>query len=142
MYGGCSYEGAARGEGYDVNLDGLFPLFYLIVAGVIGIAVFTGFAQRGRGGGREPVLSVAAKAVGKRTQVSHRHHHDGDGPHHSVTSSTAYYATFEVESGDRIEFRIDADEYAMLAEGDVGKLSFQGKRYIGFVRQRLMAGSL
>ena len=52
-----------------------------------------------------------------------------------MSTSTTYYATFEVESGDRIEFLINGWEYGQLAEGDMGKLSFQGTRYLGFVRQ-------
>ena len=42
--------------------------------------------------------------------------------------------TFEVESGDRIELELSGTEYGMLAEGDYGKLSFQGTRYLGFER--------
>jgi hypothetical protein len=42
--------------------------------------------------------------------------------------------TFEVESGDRMELHISAQEYGLLAEGDMGKLTFQGTRYHGFER--------
>lgn len=45
-----------------------------------------------------------------------------------------YYVTFEVESGDRMEFSVYGKEYGMLAEGDEGKLTFQGSRYLGFER--------
>ena len=48
---------------------------------------------------------------------------------------TYYYATFQVESGDRMEFSLTGPEYGMLLEGDSGKLSFQGTRYLGFERQ-------
>ena len=41
---------------------------------------------------------------------------------------------FEVESGDRMEFSVYGEEYGMLAEGDEGKLTFQGSRYLGFER--------
>ena len=47
---------------------------------------------------------------------------------------THYYATFEVESGDRMEFELRGSEYGLLAEGDLGKLTFQGTRYLGFER--------
>ncbi|MBD5156664.1 MAG: DUF2500 domain-containing protein, partial [Butyrivibrio sp.] len=47
---------------------------------------------------------------------------------------TSYYVTFQVESGDRIELRVSTQEYGMLAEGDFGRLSFQGMRYLGFER--------
>ena len=44
------------------------------------------------------------------------------------------YVTFEVESGDRMEMNVRGSEYGMLAEGDVGKLTFQGTRYLNFER--------
>lgn len=52
------------------------------------------------------------------------------------STSTRHYATFQVESGDRMEFSITGREYGMLAEGDRGRLTFQGTRYLGFERQR------
>ncbi|MFX3983361.1 DUF2500 family protein, partial [Streptococcus suis] len=44
---------------------------------------------------------------------------------------TNYYVTFEWE-GKRQEFRLRSDEYALLAEGDVVTLHFQGNRFLGF----------
>ena len=41
------------------------------------------------------------------------------------------------ESGDRLELRMSGREFGTLAEGDKGKLTFQGTRYRGFER-RLM----
>ncbi len=48
---------------------------------------------------------------------------------------TDYYLTFEVESGDRMEFEVEGEEYGLLAEGDRGILNFQGTRYLGFERK-------
>ena len=53
--------------------------------------------------------------------------------YHSTTS-TSYYVIFEVESGAWMEFSVYGEEYGMLAEGDEGKLTFQGSRYLGFER--------
>ena len=67
----------------------------------------------------------------------HRFANNGDitGAHgYYSTSSTSYYVTFQVESGDRMELCVDGTEYGMLAEGDCGKLTFQGTRYLGFER--------
>ena len=47
---------------------------------------------------------------------------------------TSYYVTFQVESGDRMEFEVDGSDYGLLVQGDIGKLSFQGTRYLGFER--------
>ena len=43
-----------------------------------------------------------------------------------------YYVTFQVESGDKIELCVSSSEYSQLAEGDQGKMTFQGTRYLGF----------
>ena len=50
--------------------------------------------------------------------------------------STSYYVTFQVESGDRMEFAVTGAEYGLLIEGDQGALTFQGTRYLGFQRSR------
>lgn len=109
----------------------IFPVFFLLIASVFIITIFKGISQWSSNN-KEPVLSVAATLVTKRTNVS-RHSHNANNNHHTSTSTT-YYATFEVESGDRIEFTIPGKEYGMLVEGDLGKLTFQGTRYLGFER--------
>jgi len=84
-----------------------------------------------------PLLSVAVKIVAKRTSVStHHHHHGNDMSMHHMSASSTYYATFELENGDRMELRIPNKEAGMLAEGDTGRLTFQGTRYKGFERDR------
>jgi Uncharacterized protein conserved in bacteria (DUF2199)/Protein of unknown function (DUF2500) len=40
-------------------------------------------------------------------------------------------------TGDRREFSISGNEYGMLAEGDEGRLTYQGTRYRGFERGRV-----
>lgn len=47
---------------------------------------------------------------------------------------TTYYVTFQVDSGDRMELSVSGSEYGMLVDGDRGKLSFQGTRYLSFER--------
>ncbi len=87
-----------------------------------------------------PRLTVAAFVSSKRTKVSTSQHPvagDASGANgFHTTSDTSYFVTFEVESGDRMEFRVSGSEYGMLSEGDVGRLSFQGTRYLGFERER------
>ena len=39
-----------------------------------------------------------------------------------------------MESGDRMELEMAGSEYGLLVEGDNGKLTFQGTRYLGFER--------
>lgn len=43
--------------------------------------------------------------------------------------------TFQVQSGDRLELGVDDPEFGMLAEEDIGMLTFQGTRYKEFVRK-------
>ena len=83
---------------------------------------------------KSPVLSVSAKVVAKRTEVSRSSKMGADGMS-TNSSSTWYYATFEVESGDRIEFSMQGKVYGLMAEGDRGKLTFQGTRFLEFERE-------
>ena len=108
----------------------LFPvLFFAVFILVFGVILTTLLrnVRRWRQDNASPVLTVPAKITGKRTQVSGGR---------NTMAATCYYATFEVESGDRLEFWVSGREYGMLAEGDHGKLTFQGTRYKGFERTR------
>jgi len=116
---------------------GLFGLMFVFTFAIV-IGMFIMAAVRGlrewNTNNNSPRLTVEATVVGKRMEVSHHHHHHGTNHMHHTTSSTYYYVTFEVESGDRMEFGVNGSEYGMLIEGDVGMLSFQGTRYLGFQR--------
>ena len=79
-----------------------------------------------------PKLTVPATVISKRTNISH-HHHAGE-MHHSHTS-TSYYVTFQVESGDRMELHLSGQQFGLVIEGDRGLLTFQGTRFLGFQRQ-------
>jgi hypothetical protein len=109
---------------------GIFvPLFFIFVFSLLIFNIVKGIKEWSNNN-KQPVLSVAAKIVSKRSHTSNSTSvHDGH--HHHHTSST-YYVTFQVESGDRMEFRVSGKEYGLLAEGDIGKLTFQGTRYHGF----------
>lgn len=109
--------------------------FYLVFFLVIGIFIYTivsAISQWSKNN-HSPVLTVEARIVAKRTSVTHAHHPAGNNTMH-MSSSTTYYVTFQVESGDRMELHMSGREYGMLAEGDFGKLTFQGTRYLGFER--------
>jgi hypothetical protein len=112
----------------------LFPIMFFLILGIIIFTVIRGISQWSYNN-NQPILSVNAKIVSKRVQVSN-HSNMNNGQHHH-TSSTFYYVTFEVESGDRMELQTSGNEYGLLAEGDVGKLVFQGTRYKSFQRKIL-----
>ena len=120
------------GYGFFGIMDTIFPVMFvgvfLLVAGMI-IVTLVRSASEWSANNHSPVLSVDAKVVSKRTNVSA--HANQNGGH---SSSTIYYVTFQVESGDRMELSVKSSEYGMLAEGDSGRLTFQGTRFLGFER--------
>jgi hypothetical protein len=92
------------------------------------IMTFAKNIKQERKNDQSPRLTVPATVIAKRDQVS-VHHHD----HHRHTS-TRYFVTFQVDSGDRMELPLSGPEYGMLIEGDQGSLTFQGTRFLSFER--------
>ncbi len=102
-----------------------FDLFFLLFVIVFVVILVRNLREWSRNNA-SPRLSVPATVVTKRRS----HHHDAT----THTSSTTYYATFQFESGDRLELRLPWHDAGMIAEGDHGILHFQGTRYLGFDR--------
>ncbi|MER2030155.1 MAG: DUF2500 domain-containing protein [Solibacillus sp.] len=107
----------------------IFIIIFILIIGNI----FSGFKQW-KENENSPRLTVPAIVKVKRTNVTRHTHHHPDNNHHTHSTSTKYFITFEFESGDRSEFHVSGKEYGMLAEGDIGKLTFQGTRYLDFNR--------
>ena len=101
------------------------PIFFMIeiglgvlsFLGIIGVVIF--YIIRNN---RQPRLQVSATVVAKRTS------------NHTKATDRHYFATFQVESGDRIEFWIDSFQYSELIQDDCGILTFQGTRFLSFER--------
>ena len=108
----------------------LFTVAFVAVAVVIIVTAIRGLGQWHQNN-NSPRLTVQATVVAKRTNVTHHQSGNDAAQYHT---STTYYATFQVESGDRMEFHLAGNEYGLLVEGDKGKLSFQGTRFLGFER--------
>lgn len=125
--------------GFDDIMFTIVPVFVIIgfifVFGTIIVRLIKGAKQWKRNNG-SPILTVDATMVTKRTDVHHYHHNTATDNMQHVSSSTTYYATFQVTSGDRLEFEIHDIEYGMLVENDMGRLTFQGTRYLGFERNK------
>ena len=121
------------GGGFEI----MFTLIFITEFGLIIFTIIRGIGEWNKNN-QSPRLTVEASIVAKRTHVSrHTHHNAGDitGAHGThMTSSTSYYVTFQVESRDRMELSVKSSEYGMLAEGDSGRLTFQGTRFLGFER--------
>ena len=107
-------------------------MFYLVFFLVISIFIATFVRMIGEwiSNNNSPRLSVDSTIVAKRDQV-HRTRSSGGHTHRSYS----YHITFQFESGDRLELRVPSHKYGLLVEGDVGKLTFQGTRYISFERK-------
>ena len=110
----------------------MFSIVFVLVIGMFVVTAVKGIGEWNKNN-NSPRLIVPAVIVAKRTNVT-RHHHGGANGHHHHHTSTTYYVTFQVDSGDRMELRVDGEEYGLLAEGDAGMLTFQGNRYLGFER--------
>lgn len=128
-----SFFESSFGRSFDFGFT-IVPILVTIIF-IIVIAFFIVVFVKGIGewnkNNHSPRLTVDATVVGKRTDVHHSSHNDHSGCH----TSTTYYVTFQVESGDRMEFHVTGEEYGLLVEGDYGDLSFQGTRYLGFIRK-------
>ena len=111
----------------------LFTLMFLLIFGMFLFAIISGVKQWNKNN-HSPRLTVPATVIAKRANVSRHHHHNGVGHTGHVSTSTSYYVTFQVESGDRMELHMTGREYGLLIEGDRGRLTFQGTRYLGFER--------
>jgi len=112
----------------------LFFIVFTFVFVIIIVNVVKG-AKRWKRNNDSPVLTVDAKVVAKRSDVSFRHHENVVNDNMNMGYSSArYFITFEVHSGDRIEFNVPDTEYGLLTEGDKGSLTFQGTRYLSYVR--------
>ena len=103
----------------------MFVLVFVLVLGSIIVTLIRGVGEWNKNN-QSPKLTVPVTVVAKRSDV-----HRGIETMHTFTS---YYVTFQVESGDRMEFEVSDMEYGMLAEGDRGMLTFQGTRYLNFQR--------
>lgn len=114
---------------------GLFPIvfmmIFLLIIGIIVVRAVQGIS-RWQSNNHQPVLTVPASVVTKRTEV-HRHTTNSNGQVMN-SNSNSYFVTFQCESGDRLELKVRDSEYGLLAEGDMGELTFQGSRFHAFTR--------
>ena len=104
----------------------LMPIFSLAIFGLafgIIISRLVKNAKTNQANNASPRITAETSVVTKRTHVRGDHAH------------TTYFATFQFESGDRLELEIPRDRFGYLVEGDNGKLTFQGTRFLDFQRQ-------
>ena len=129
---GPSYGGIG-GFGSGFGIFGVMStIVFLLITGTFAVMLIKGIGEWNKNN-HSPKLTVPAKVVAKRTNIT-RHRHGGANDIHHHHTTTTYYVTFEVESGDRMELQLEGFEYGLMVEGDQGKLGFQGTRFLGFER--------
>ena len=114
-----------------------FPIIVAICFFLILILILTEAIKNLLRWGRNnqsPILSVLAVIVSKRTKITK--YNNGGNDMNTMRNVSTYYITFELESKDRMEFKVSSEEFGLLCENDVGKLTFQGTRFLGFKRMK------
>ena len=103
--------------------------------GVFSAAIFGKARKHSKRNDNAPRITVPARVVAKRADISGGHIHGTSDSHIHSTMDTFYYVTFELDSRDRMELCVHGHEYGMLIEGDYGMLTFQGDAFLDFRRQ-------
>ena len=118
--------------GYETGFDMFSIMFFIVFALIVGTIIINAIKgiSEWSNNNKQPILDINCKVVSKRISVSHTNSHTDT----SDSSHTSKYVTFEFESKDRTEFCVNGKEYGMIAEGDYGKLKFQGTRFLEFNR--------
>ena len=115
----------------------IVPIIFIIVIGIIVFSLGQGIVTWNRNN-QSPRSTVSAVIIAKREKYYTSSTCKCRGCEWSTRipyyTNTMYYVTFQMESGDRMEFQVSGIEYGMLAEGDTGRLTFQGTRYLAFER--------
>ena len=101
------FWGSGFGIGFGM-FEVIFTLMFFLVFGTF-IFVFVKGIREWNKNNHSPKLTVDATIVSKRNHTSHHHHNN------HVSHSTSYYVTFQVESGDRMEFHVGSTAYGMLS---------------------------
>lgn len=111
----------------------LFVLVPVVIVCIVAVVVFqmAKALSEWADNNSKPILAAPARVTAKRAETGGNVSQQNGG-----SVSTWYYATFELESGERMEFLVPGPQFGLLAEGDRGTLTYQGTRYHGFERRR------
>lgn len=120
------------GSPFDSFIFSAIPFFIFIVFSIF-IMIFITSLVKGLGqyfrNNSTPEKIVPARLIAKRTHTW--------GGHGNMSAHTSYYATFETETGDRLELSVGSQFVGMNVEGDAGILAHRGTRFISFERERM-----
>lgn len=93
----------------------------------------------------QPVLTLAAEVISKNTDITRGirtsmnasvNKNSTDSALYRYVQTVKYIVQFQVETGESKRFYVKRKEYERLDEKDYGKLTYQGTRYLGFVKTR------
>jgi hypothetical protein len=117
---------------FDNFMFSTFPFFIFIFFAIF-LMIFITSLVKGLGqyfkNNSTPENIAPARLVAKRTHTW--------GGHGNMSAHTSYYATFETETGDRLELSVGSKFTGMHVEGDAGILTHRGTRFISFERERM-----
>lgn len=115
-----------------LDSETLIPIMMIIFLLIMIFAIPTGMALSknvnnniyGDGENEDTKEEKNAKIVARRST-----------PHPYNQTVLINKVVFELEDGSRVELAIkDPNTYGIMVEGDCGKLTYQGKKFIGFER--------
>lgn len=109
----------------------LFIVLLLLALGGVAAIIVTSVVRKRRND-NAPQKTENAAVAAKRTSVqSHPIAGDASGAH-GYTRFDIHHVAFLTEDGTQTEFVVDEQVYERLTEGDRGRLTYQGTRFISF----------
>lgn len=79
-----------------------------------------------------PVLATSATLISKRKDVIAQP--PGINPKNQIAPSTMFFASFRLPEGQTVEVQVDNLQFAGLTEGEQGRLTYRGTRFLGFIK--------
>ncbi|MBQ8730436.1 MAG: DUF2500 domain-containing protein [Lachnospiraceae bacterium] len=105
----------------------MFVIMLVIMLVIFAVIVITIFSKTNTSihNNNAPRITVDAVVIGKRQDMTR---------HSESYAQTKYFVAFQADDGRRVELEMEGQQYGLLIEGDYGKLTFQGTKYLGFTR--------
>ena len=119
------------------------PWFVILISTILIITLLINLFKKVRQwnyNNGQPVLTFDAVVVSKKIDVTRGirktvHNKDTDTALSRYAQTVKYYVTFQVENGECITFRVKLKDYNRLIERSLGKITYQGTRYLRFVKR-------
>lgn len=79
-----------------------------------------------------PILTTSATLVSKRKDIIAQP--PGINPKNQIAPSTTFFASFRLPDSQTVEVQVNDVQFATLTEGEVGQITYQGTRFLGFTK--------